>query len=105
MDPRHTTYTTHPINPDLDAVPTGKFKITSHPTSRDTVLLHAPDGSLISPILKARLNKLINMYHSQDTTTTFPEVLAGVILRHKAITYEETFTNERKLKKKKKNNT
>ena len=31
--PKHTTYTTHPINPDLDAVPTGSFAITSQSTS------------------------------------------------------------------------
>jgi hypothetical protein len=86
-NPRYTTYTTHPINLDLDAVPTGAFEITFHPTSLDTVLLHAPDGRLISPILKARLHKLINTCHSKDTTTTFPEALAGVILRHKAATY------------------
>jgi len=51
----YTTYTTHPINPDLDAVPTGSFVITSHPTSPDSVLIHAPYGRLISPILKSRL--------------------------------------------------
>ena len=39
------------------------------------------------------------MYHSQDTTTTFPEALAGTILRHTATTYKETFTNEWKLHK------
>jgi len=57
--PRYTSYTTHPINPDLDAVPTGRFEVTSHPPSLDSVLLHAPDGRLISPISKARLQKLI----------------------------------------------
>jgi hypothetical protein len=92
------------MNPDLDAVPTGAFEITSHPISLDTVLLHAPDGRLISPIPKARFHKLIIMYHSQDNTPTFPEVLAGVILRHKTTTYKETFTNERKLIKQQKLN-
>ena len=48
--PRHTTYTTHPINPDLDAVPTGTFEITAHPTLSYLVLLHASDGRLISTI-------------------------------------------------------
>jgi hypothetical protein len=48
--PRYTTYTTHPLNPDLDAVPTRTFEITSHPNSSDSVLLHAPDGRLISPL-------------------------------------------------------
>ena len=61
---RYTIYTTHPMNPDLDAVLTGTFEITSHSTSLDLVLLHAPNGRLISPIFKARLQQLINMYHS-----------------------------------------
>jgi hypothetical protein len=42
------------------------------------------------------------MYHSQDITTTFPEALAGTILRHKATTYKETFTNERNFHKQRK---
>ena len=67
-------------------------------------LLHAPDGRLISPIPKARLQKLNNMYHPQDTTTAFPKALAGVILQHKATTYKETLTNEWKLHKKQKQN-
>jgi hypothetical protein len=44
------------------------------------------------------------MYRPKDTTTTFPEALAGVILRHKATTYKETLTNERKLHKQQKQN-
>ncbi len=94
--PRYTTYTTHPINPDLDAVPIGTFEITAHPTSSDSVLLHAPDGRLFSTITKTRLrNKLSNIYHPQDTNSTFPEALSDVILRHRTTTYKETFTNER----------
>jgi hypothetical protein len=99
---QHTTYTTHPINPDLDAIPAGSFVITSHPTSHDSVLIHAPNGRLISPILKSRLQKLTRMYRPQESTTTLPETIAGAILRHNATTYKETFTNERKLQKKKK---
>ena len=102
--PQYTTYTTHLINLDLYAVPTGSFEITSHPTSLDSVLLHAPDGRLISPILKARLHKLTNMYHPQESTATFSEALADVILRHKATTYEETFTSERNLHEQQKQN-
>jgi len=36
--------------------------------------------------------------------TALPEALAGAILRHKATTYKETFTNERKLHKQQKLN-
>jgi hypothetical protein len=97
--PQYTTYTAHPINPDLDAYPTGSFEITSHPTFLDSVLLHAPDGRLISPILKARLHKLTNMFRPQNITATLPEALAGAIIRHRAATYKETIANERKLHK------
>jgi hypothetical protein len=95
--PQYTTYTTHPIIPDLDAVPTGSFVIASHTTSLDSVILHAPDGRLISPILKARLHKLTKIYRPPKSTTTLPEAIAGAILRHKATTYKESFTNKRKL--------
>jgi hypothetical protein len=56
--PRHITYTIHPINPDLDVLPTGTFEITAYPTLSDTVLLHDPYGRLISTIYKPRLRKL-----------------------------------------------
>jgi len=92
------------MKPDLDAVPTGAFVITSHPTSLDSVLLHAPDGRLVSTITKARLHKLTNMYRPQVSTTTRPKERADAILRHKASTYIETFTNERKLHKHQKQN-
>ena len=92
---QYTTYNPHPISPDLDAAPTGSFVITSHPTSLDSVLLHAPNGRLTSPILKAKLHKLAMMYRPQESTTTLAEAIAGAILRHKAATYKESFTNEK----------
>ena len=70
--PRYTTYTTHPINPDLDAAPTRAVVITYHPTSLESVLLHVPDERLIPPITKARLHKLTIMYRPQGSTTTLP---------------------------------
>jgi hypothetical protein len=93
--PQHTTYTTQPINPDLDAVPTGFFEITYYPTSLESMLLHMPNGRLISLIIKSRLHKLNMMYHSCYSTTTLPEAIADIILRHKVNTYKETFTKER----------
>jgi hypothetical protein len=102
--PRHTTYTTHPINPDLDAVPTGTFELTAHPALSNLVLLHAPDGRLNSTIPKLRLRKLSNTNHPQDTNSTFPEGLSEVILRHNTTTYKESSTKERKLHKPHKHN-
>ena len=95
--PQHTTYNTHPINPDLDAIPTGTFEVTTHPTSLDLVLIHDPDGRLISPISKARLTKLAKIYRPQASTLTLPEAIANALLRHKASTYREPLTKERKL--------
>jgi hypothetical protein len=83
----------------MDALPTGTFEITAHPTLSDTVLLDDPYGRLISNITKPRLRKLSNIYHPQDTTTSFPEALADVILRHNTTTCRETLTKERKLHK------
>jgi hypothetical protein len=97
--PQHTTYNTHPINPDLDAIPTGAFEVTTHPTSLDLVLVHAPNGRLISPISKARLTKLAKIYRPQTSTLTLPEAIANALLRHKASTYREPLTKERKLHK------
>ena len=39
-------------NTMVRAILTGLFEINSHPTSLDSLLLHALDGRLISPILK-----------------------------------------------------
>ena len=83
----------------MEALPTGTFEITAYPTLSDTMLLHDPYGHLIFTISKQILRKLSNMYHPQDTTTSFPKALAGVILRHNTTTYREIFTKERKLHK------
>ncbi len=48
--PRHTTFTTQPINPNLDAIPTGAFEITRHPTNNNEALLHDPNGRLVIKI-------------------------------------------------------
>jgi len=100
--PRHTTYITHAINPDLDALPTGTFEITAHPASSDMVLLHAPDGHIILTIPTPRLRKLSNIYHLQDANSSFPEALSEVIHRHSTTTYQESFAKERKLHKQQK---
>jgi hypothetical protein len=90
----------HPsYHPDLDALPTGTFELTAHPTSSDMVLLHALDGHLISIIPKPRLRKLSNIHHPQDANSSFPEALSEVILRHNTTIYKEFFTKERKLHK------
>ena len=83
--PTHTTFTTSPINPDLDAIPTATYEITQHPTNHSGILLHAPDGRLITTITKARLQKLANLYNPTDTNTTLPEAIANLTHRHTTI--------------------
>ncbi len=51
--PKHTTFTSRPINSDMETAPTGSFKITRHPINDDEVLLHALDGRLIPKLTKA----------------------------------------------------
>ncbi len=70
--PRYTSFTTKPINPDLDAIPTGAYKITHHPINTHEALLHAPDGRLIKTIAKARLHKLNILHNHTIDTTPFP---------------------------------
>ena len=63
------------------------------------MLLHGPDGRLISTISKPRLRKLSNIYHPQDTAVTFPEALSDAIIRHNTTIYRVSHTKERKLHK------
>jgi hypothetical protein len=71
--PRFTTFTTEPINPDLDAIPTRAYEITHHPNNTNEALLHAPDdGRLITTTTKARLQKLNLLHNRTIDKTPFP---------------------------------
>jgi len=98
--PKHTTFTTIPINPDLDAIPTGTYKITHHPTSQSEALLYAPDGRLITKLTKARLQKLKSMCTPANYDGTFPHNVAEMFLRHKAVAYDPTLAKLHNLYKK-----
>jgi hypothetical protein len=50
--PTHTIFTTSPINPDLDAIPTGSYKITHHLITKDEILPHAQDDRLLNTLPK-----------------------------------------------------
>ncbi len=96
---RHTTFTTKPINPDLDATPTGTFEITHNPTNNNKILLHALDGRLVTTMTKARFQKL-NIVHSHIIDPTpFPEALANLTHRHISINISHHQTSETKLHK------
>jgi len=81
----HTTYTTTPINPVLDSAPTRSFEITRHPTNDNEVLLHVPDGRLLTRMRKARLQKLIAIYKHVNDKATLPEALAELTHKHSVI--------------------
>jgi len=83
--PKHTTFTTKPINPDLDSVSTGSFQITRHFSNDIEVLLHALDESQLTRMAKARLQKLNALYIRINDKTTLPEALAELTHRHTAI--------------------
>ena len=83
--PRFTAFTTTPINPDLDAIPTGAYEITHHPNNTNDALLHTPNGRLITIIKKARLQKLNLLYNRTIDTTPFPKALANLTHRHTSI--------------------
>ena len=97
--PLYTTFTTKPINPDLDAIPTGAYEITHHPSNTNEALLHAPDGRLITTITKARLRKLNTLHDHTNDTTPLPEALANLTHRHTTIHITHQPTIETKLHK------
>jgi hypothetical protein len=97
--PKHTTFTTTPINPNLDVGPTATYEITQHPTNHEEILLHAPDGRLITTLTKARLQKLAILHIPNDNNTSLPEAIANLIHRHTTIDPTHIQTKETKLYK------
>jgi hypothetical protein len=97
--PRHTTYTTKPINPDIDAIPTGVFEITHHPANKNEILLHAPNGRLITTMTKPRLEKLNILHNHAVDPSPLPEALANLAHKHTSINISHHPTLETKLHK------
>ena len=100
--PKHITFTTTQINPNLNAVPSGIYEITHHPTSQTEALICAPVDRLITKLTKARLQKLKNMYTPTNNDGTFPQAVAELILHHKAVAYDITLTKAHNVYKKNK---
>jgi hypothetical protein len=73
------TFSTTPINPDLDINPTGRYELTQHPTNPSHSTLHRPDGTLISTIENRRLDKLHDIYNNTPNNPPFEESLAHLI--------------------------
>ena len=88
--PQHTTYTTQPINPYLDARATRTYEIAHHPTIPIEVLIHSATDRLIATMTQSRLQKLRNLYHPNNENTPLPKAIAELILRQKAKAYDTT---------------
>jgi len=98
-NPKHTTFTTRPINPDLNSAPTGSLEVTRHPKNNKEILLHAPDGRFITTFTKAILQKLYSLYNHANNKPTLPEALAELTHIHTIINITHDQTIETKLHK------
>ena len=67
--------------------------------SFNEILLHAPNGRLMTTLTKARLKRLTNLYIPKDNITPLPEAIANLTYRHKTIDPTHTQTKESKLYK------
>ncbi len=93
-NPQYTSCTTTPINPDLDASPTGATTFTQHPNSPKDTLIHDANGKYICTLPKARLQKLHNLYNHTETTTPLPEAIVNLIHRTNTSTHANKVMRE-----------
>jgi hypothetical protein len=84
--PKYITFTTISIISDLSAAPLGHYEITHSPINRTEALIYAPDGRLITAMIKAKLPKLKNLYQPANDITPSPQAVVQIIRRHKATT-------------------
>ena len=97
--PKNTTFSTTPINPDLDSAPTGTYEITQHPTNYEEILLHAPDGRIKNKLTQARLQRLTTLNNPTDNSIPLLEAIANLTHIHTKIDTIHTQTTETKLYK------
>ena len=105
--PKHNTFPTSPIGPDLDSTATGSFEITRHPTNDNEILLHdsriadpsQTHNRLIAIMTKARLQKLKTFHNHTNDTSSLPEALVELTHRHTTINTTHNQTAKTKLHK------
>jgi hypothetical protein len=73
------TFSTTPINPDLDTHPTNQYELTQHPTKPTHTSLHRQDGTLICTKYNRRLDKLHDIYNNAANNPPFEKSLAHLI--------------------------
>ena len=85
--PTHTTFTTAPINPELDIILAGDIILTSHPTDPSLLLLYKPNDTLISILQRNIIDKLHSLFRTDTQNLTFEEALAKLIYGTNTHTY------------------
>ena len=78
--PKHTTFRTSPINPDLDSYPTADYTLRAHPTQPHNTVIHDMEGMAKGIIDTDRLRKLHSLYDPAVTTETFPSLILQQII-------------------------
>jgi hypothetical protein len=97
-----TPVTTSPINPDLNAIPTGLcYEITHNPTTKHETLLDAPDGRLLTTLPKHKFLQLRSKYNPPILTTLLSETLATLAIKHSIANISYTPNTDSKLYKSK----
>jgi hypothetical protein len=76
------TFSTTPINPDLDTHPTNRYELAQHPTQHTHTTLHRLDETTICTLENRRIDKLHDIYKYESTNPSFAESLAKLIQRH-----------------------
>jgi len=70
------TFSTIPINLEIDTHPTKGYELTHYPARQTHTTLHKPDGTTICTIENKRLEKLRDINKDTETNLQFPELLA-----------------------------
>jgi hypothetical protein len=76
------TFSTTPINPDLDTHPTHQYEPPHHSTQHTHTTIHRLDGTTVCSIDNRRLDKFHDIYKHEGTNIPFEESLAKLIQSH-----------------------
>jgi hypothetical protein len=70
------TFSTTPINPDLDFHPANPYELIQHPTKPTHTSLNRPDGTLVCTIDSRGLDKVHDIYNNAANNPLFEKSLA-----------------------------
>jgi hypothetical protein len=72
-------YSTTPINPDLDILPTNRYELTQHPAKPTHISLHKLNGTLIYAIDNRRLDQRHDIHNNTVNNQPLEESIAQLI--------------------------